>query len=76
MTKLKVCRRRTRRQLWRDRLRRVNLEDFERGPLLGIGGFGRWDVFEEGGAVDDGGDFDSFWVLIAPPWDWRFWQVR
>ena len=60
MTKLKVCRRRTRRQLWRDRLRRVNLEDFERGPLLGIGGFGRWDVFEEEEEDGDDGDYDGF----------------
>ena len=34
-------------------MRRVSLEDFERGPLLGIGGFGRWDVFDEDGAVDE-----------------------
>ena len=60
LEKLKICRRRTRRQLWRDRLKMVNLEDFERGPLLGIGGFGRWDVFDEDGAVDDGGDYNSF----------------
>ena len=41
-------------------MRRVSLEDFERGPLLGIGGFGRWEVFYEDGAVDDGGDYNSF----------------
>jgi len=44
--------RRTRRQLWRDRLKSVNLEDFERGPLLGIGGFGRVElvsIWEGGG---------------------------
>ena len=40
-------------------MRRVNLEDFERGPLLGIGGFGRWDVFDEEDEVGDGGVYDS-----------------
>ena len=35
--------RRTRRQLWRDRLAKIGLEDLERGALLGVGGFGRWE---------------------------------
>ena len=46
--------RRTRRQLWRDRLKSVKLEDFERGPLLGIGGFGRW--VDHNHDEDDGDD--------------------
>lgn len=33
--------RRTRRQLWRDRLRRIEFSQLERGPVLGVGGFGR-----------------------------------
>jgi len=43
--------RRTKRQLWRDRLRCVALTDLERGPLLGVGGFGRVElvsVFHQG----------------------------
>lgn len=48
--------RRTRRQLWRDRLKMVNLEDFERGPLLGIGGFGRVELV----SIMEGGVKKSF----------------